>query len=104
LYNSAKIVIGDSVYSPQYWSNRIYETLGRGGFLIHPNVPGIEKEYEPWKEFIPYDYNDFTSLKEKIDYFLTKPKEREKIQMAGFIKTRDYILEERCRSFLKLVQ
>jgi hypothetical protein len=36
LYNSAKIVIGDSLYSPYYWSNRIYETIGRGGFIIHP--------------------------------------------------------------------
>jgi hypothetical protein len=35
LYARKKIVIGDSVYSPRYWSNRIVETLGRGGFLIH---------------------------------------------------------------------
>ncbi|GAI08406.1 unnamed protein product, partial [marine sediment metagenome] len=30
LFASSKVVVGDSVYSPKYWSNRVYETLGRG--------------------------------------------------------------------------
>ena len=54
LYASAKIVVGDSFFAPYYWSNRIYETLGRGGFLMFSKIPGIEKEYEPYKHFIPY--------------------------------------------------
>lgn len=103
LYNSAKIVIGDSVYSPHYWSNRIYETLGRGGFLIHPHVEGLADEYEPYKEFIPYNFNDLTSLKDKIDHFLSHDDEREVIQQAGFERTRDYLLAERCKQFLKVV-
>lgn len=104
LYNSAKIVIGDSVFSPRYWSNRIYETLGRGGFLIHPMVEGLEKEYTPYKEFIPYHYNDFACLKEKIDHFLAHDSEREAIRQAGFERTKNYLLEERCKTFLSLVQ
>lgn len=104
LYNSAKIVIGDSVYAPNYWSNRIYETLGRGGFLIHPDVPGLSEEYEPYKEFIPYNFDDFKGLWEKIDYFLDHPEEREKIREAGFQRTKNYLMIERCRKLMSLIQ
>ena len=41
LYATTKVNIGDSclVGEPErYWSDRIPETLGRGGFLIHPEV------------------------------------------------------------------
>lgn len=45
LYASVKLVIGDSclVGAPaRYWSDRVPETTGRGGFLIHPRVEGLD--------------------------------------------------------------
>jgi hypothetical protein len=62
LYNSAKVIVGDSTYSPNYWSDRIPETLGRGGFLIHPRVPGLAEHYTYYQHFVPYCYGDFKSL------------------------------------------
>lgn len=84
LMATVKIVVGDSVYSPYYWSNRVYEVIGRGGFLIHPRVPGLDKEFTPYKHFIPYDLGNFEQLREIIDYYLEHDEEREKIRMAGF--------------------
>lgn len=84
LCSTLKIMVGDSVYSPNYWSNRIYEVIGRGGFLIHPMIEGLEEEFTPYKHFIPYHYGDFEGLKEKIDYYLTHDTAREKIRRAGF--------------------
>ncbi len=81
---TAKIVVGDSVKSPDYWSNRIYEVIGRGGFLIHPMTDGLADEFEPYKHFIPYEYGDFKSLDQIIRYYLTHDKEREAIRLAGF--------------------
>lgn len=104
LFASIPIIIGDSVYSPQYWSNRIYETLGRGGFLIHPNIPGLEKEFIYYKHFVPYDYGDMDGLFEKIDYYLTHDTERKFIAQQGqeFVKE-NHTLLHRCRQLLKIV-
>lgn len=81
---TAKIVVGDSVYSPHYWSNRVYEIIGRGGFLIHPRVAGLGDEFIYHKHIIPYDFGNFGQLKEIIDYYLSHEEEREKVRMAGF--------------------
>jgi spore maturation protein CgeB len=81
---SAKIIVGDSVPTPYYWSNRIYEILGRGGFLIHPKVEGLDKEFKPYKHYVPYERGNWSQLKEIIDYYLVHDEERKKIQMAGF--------------------
>ena len=83
LYNSAKVVVGDSTYSPNYWSDRTPETVGRGGFLIHPRVPGMEKHYGYYKHLVPYQIGDFKTLKEIIDYYVEHDEERDKIRLAG---------------------
>lgn len=83
LYASAKVVMGDSTYSPNYWSDRIPETIGRGGFLIHHCPEGLEKQFTPYKHFLPYNVGDFKTLKEIIDYYIDHPEEREKIAQAG---------------------
>lgn len=83
LYASAKVIVGDALYSPNYWSDRVPETLGRGGFLIHPEVPGMEKQFTPYKHFIPYTYGDFKALKEIIDYYVEHQDEADKIRQAA---------------------
>jgi FkbM family methyltransferase len=47
LYATVPVVLGDSCLagaSTRYWSDRVPETLGRGGLLIHPMVDGMT----PW--------------------------------------------------------
>lgn len=101
---STKIIIGDSVYSPRYFSNRIFETCGRGGFIIHPNIEGLDECYVPYKEFVPYDYGDFKGLFEKIDWFLDHPEERAKIAKAGQERTKkDHTLLNRCKQLMEMV-
>jgi hypothetical protein len=105
LYASARVVVGDSVYAKNYWSNRLYETIGRGGFLVFPNVPGIEKEFVPYKHFIPYEYGDYEGLKTKIDYYIKHDKEREEIKLAGFEYCKNNLTyTHRCRELLKIIK
>lgn len=73
VYASAGVVVGDSCFagSPYYWSDRVPETLGRGGFLIHPQTPGLS--IEGMVEFQP---ENLTELKACIDHWVTRKEER----------------------------
>lgn len=102
LLASVSIVVGDSVPSPFYWSNRIYEVLGRGGFLLHPKVEGLDKEFIDGKHYVSYTYGDYQDLKQKIDYYLDHADERIKIQMQGHNHVKgNFTYKNRCRDLLK---
>lgn len=87
LYASAKVVVGDSLClgfdHPRYWSDRVPETIGRGGFLIHPQIPGLEENYRAGEHLATYRYGDFDGLKATIDRYLAHDEEREQIRRAG---------------------
>jgi len=92
LYSSTKIVVGDTLCLnfnyPYYLSDRVFETTGRGGFLLMPYIKGIEDLFEIGKEIITFKFGDFKDLKKKIDYYLINDEEREKIRLAGFERTK----------------
>src|SRR3990167_8834758 len=105
LLATLKITICDSVESPKYWSNRIYETIGRGGFAIHSRIEGLSQEFKEFEHFIPYKIGNFKDLKNKIDYYLENDEERENIRRAGF----DYCHEnhtymKRCKELLRILE
>lgn len=99
LYQVSRIVIGDSYPSAHYWSNRIVETLGRGGFLIHKEVEGLKEEY-------PYlvTYKDKKDLLEKIEYYKTHEKERRSIILKNFEwVSNKYTMEKQCKLLLSYI-
>ena len=97
IYAKTKIVVGDSVYSPYYWSNRVVETLGRGGFLIHRDVPGIKEEYP---DLVTYD-GTMEDLLKKIDYYLSHEEERQEIIRKNFEHVRDhYTMDKKCEELI----
>ncbi len=106
LYASSKIVVGDTLCIgfkyPDYWSDRVYETLGRGGFIIHPYVSGMEKEFEDKKHLVFYEYGNFKQLKELIDYYMEHDEERETIRKAGHeLVKENYTYKNRWEYILK---
>lgn len=108
LYADSKIAIGDSLCInfdyPFYWSDRIYETTGRGGFIIHPEIEGLETQFEYGKEIATYKFGDFEGLKKTIDYYLTHDDEREAIREAGFNRTKnDHTYAKRWETIIKEV-
>lgn len=105
LYASSGVVIGESVYAPFYWSNRIYETLGRGGFMVHPKIPGLCNEYTPYEHYIPYNHGDFDGLFEIIDYYLKHPEKRVAIGKAAREHTKKHhTMSVRCKQFLEILR
>lgn len=77
LYASAKVVVGDTCFAgdaPYFWSDRLPETTGRHGFLIHPLIEGMTipvATYEP---------KNLNKLKELIDYYVSHDEERTVMQ------------------------
>lgn len=99
LYASTRIVIGDSYPSPHYWSNRVVETLGRGGFLIHKETEGLQEEY-------PYliTYSTEHDLEEKIQYYKKNENERRRIIEKNFDWVKDhYTMEKQCQKILNII-
>ena len=87
LYASSKVAVGDTLCLnfdyPYYWSDRIYETIGRGGFIIHPYIVGMEEEFIDGEHLRFYEYGNFDQLKELIDFYVKNDKEREEIRIRG---------------------
>jgi hypothetical protein len=73
LYHAARVVVGDSCFANQhtvrnarYWSDRIPETLGRGGRLLHPWIEGMADR--AWiGQLVTYRPGDWDSLGRAID-------------------------------------
>lgn len=99
LYAHSRIVIGDSFPSAHYWSNRVVETLGRGGFLIHREVEGI-------KEVFPHlvTYNTKEDLLKKIAYYTKHEEERRELVRKNFINVRDnHTMDVKCQLLLNYI-
>lgn len=95
LYASSKIVVGDTLCPgftyPDYFSDRVFETTGRGGFIIHPYISGLERYFKlegPDQELVTYRFGDFDDLRAKIDYYLEHAEEREQIRARGHARTK----------------
>lgn len=107
LYASAKVVVGDSLCMgfnhERYWSDRLPETLGRGGFLIFPYIKGLETQYTD-DELVTYTYDNFANLKELIDYYVEHDEEREEIRDLGMLRTeKDHTYHNRLTKMLEIV-
>jgi hypothetical protein len=75
LYASAELVIGDSAEAPYYWSDRVPRTLGRGGILAHPDVPGMREMGFNEDNMILYPRGEYDAIAEQFNA-LTDAKKR----------------------------
>jgi len=104
-YQRAKIVIGDCVESDNYWSNRIYETLGRSAFLLHPDVPGLETQFVNEKHLVLFERGNYDELEEKIEYYLANDSIREEIAHNGYLEVaQNHTLLDRARQVLEILK
>lgn len=72
LYGATKVVVGDSLClngHQNYWSDRPYETIGRGGFLIMPDIPGLRDDIPG---LVTYELGNFHQLETIINYYLSE--------------------------------
>lgn len=109
IYSSAKITIADTFCTgfnkPYYFSNRVFEQTGKGAFVIHPYIKGLEECFELGKEIITYEYNNFDQLKKLIDFYISHPEERKAIRIAGHERTKcDHTFTNRLDTMLNVIK
>lgn len=125
LYNETKVVVGDSLVKgfdyPYYWSDRLYETAGRGGFQIFPQIIGIQEQYSTYDfkvddggfwdkapapiELVTYQFDDFQMLKQRIDHYLEHDAERDEIRKNAYERTvKDHTYLSRWQTILDKIQ
>lgn len=116
LYASAKVVVGDTLClgfsHPNYFSDRLFETTGRGGFLVFPNIEGVGEmfntgtvdKYDDTTELITYEFGDFDQLKKTIDHFASNDEARNTIRSNGQARTRrDHTYTQRAQEVIDTV-
>lgn len=102
---SAKVVLGLDATHEVYkcWSNRVYMTLGTGGFYLTRYVPGMEEVFENYRHLVWF--RSPGEMMELLRHYLNADEEREKIRRAGYeyVHSR-HTYRHRCQEFLdKLV-
>jgi hypothetical protein len=84
-----------------YWSNRVYLLTGSGGFVIHPRLKGLERE---WGDNLVY-YDNLDDLKEKVDYYLLHPKERKKMNIKEYnYCVKNFTYKKRVEDLIKCIK
>jgi hypothetical protein len=96
LYASVKVIVGDSCLvgtgkNRGYVSDRIPETLGRGGLLVHPHVDGITDGslYHAGEHLLCWPAGDWETLRSTIDCALDDHEHRARVAKAG----REHVLD-----------
>ncbi len=89
LYASVDVVVGDSCFAgsglANYWSDRIPETLGRGGFLLHPMVPGLEEHFSIGDHLGCWNAGDWDQLGVDIEFFMKHTDRAREIATLGML-------------------
>ncbi|MDQ0200984.1 glycosyltransferase family protein [Neobacillus ginsengisoli] len=80
VYSSSKILLGLQNY-PALLTQRTYEILGSGGFLLTLDTPGVRKNFIPRKDLVVSLSPEETI--HKVHYYLNQPEKRSQIQMQG---------------------
>lgn len=89
LYASAKVIVGDSLCLPgrvNYWSDRLFETIGRGGFLLMPTVPGLIEflGQDGWQACDWWSDGSLDDLARHIDLWVDPAHDEERRAIAKF--------------------
>lgn len=99
LVSQARVVVApDSPVTDRYWSNRIYNMLGLGAFLIHPQSDGVARQYGLDNVCL---YTDREHLKLLVERHLTDPDNAHRMATAGYVWTiQGHLYRHRCEALI----
>ncbi|MBE9915163.1 glycosyltransferase [Paenibacillus donghaensis] len=101
VYSSSDIIIGLQNQETQV-TQRTYEILGSGGFLLTSDTHAVRELFTPGKDLVVS-----SSPKETlrlINYYLNHPEERRKIQKSGQRTVRKHSYKYRARYMIRVLR
>ena len=106
-YASSKVVVGDSLCLDRrdslYWSDRVYETTGRKGLLVMPQIDALHESYEG--KLPAYQWGDWDDLESVVAGFLADREARERVvEETHRLTVRDHTYDSRVESLLRVVK
>jgi len=105
LYQSTKIVVGDSlnpIGNTTYTSDRIFETTGRGGFILYPRIEWLTTVF-PQEIF--YESGNWPELSGKIQYYLSHDGEREELRKICHVVTKaNHTYDQRLKAIFDVLR
>lgn len=103
LIAGSKIVLApDAPITDRYWSNRVYNTLGFGGFMLHPYCAELIRQYAP-DELVTYRTR--AELHELIGHYLKDDYARRAIMEAGYLRTMaQHTYRHRCEQLIAVAK
>lgn len=97
-YNSAKIIIGPQNQLKQV-TQRTYEILGSGGFLLTSDTPEIRRLFKPGKHLVVSRSPEETVR--LVQYYLKHPDKRERIRKAGKLAVAKHTYKHRAIKMIR---
>lgn len=95
------VVAPPTPLGPWYWSNRAYNALGFGAFLLHPFCQGITRHYEDGAEL--FLYKSQNELQDLIQTYLTDEAHRRDVASWGLLRTkREHLYRHRLEVLLEI--
>lgn len=97
------VLAPDSPVTSCYWSNRVWNALGFGAFMIHPYCSRLAGMYQDCKEIIFYKSRQ--EMYELIDLYLPDVDGRHEIASAGLARTlAEHTYRHRAKQLLDTVR
>ena len=102
-FAAAKIVLNTMHYAEIEGVNcRLFEAAGCGAFQIADWKPALAELFEPEREMVTFRTRE--ELKEKVDYYLAHPEERQEIAERAYVRAqRDHTYEVRLRAMFQIL-
>ncbi len=103
-FNASKIVLNTMHYAEIEGVNqRLFETTACGAFVITEWNPALPELFEPEREVVTFRTRQ--ELKEKVDYFLAHPEERQEIAERAYARAhREHTYEIRLTRMFTLLR
>jgi len=84
---------------------RLFQAVGSGTMALNEYCPELEDLFEIDKEIVTFKYGNFEELRDKLSWYITHDKEREKIARAGYNRgIKQHTFTARVKQIFDIVQ